>query len=200
MIKLLLGLGVTYLLYKFIASMSAHVQGKTILIIGDSLSAGQYTPGWFTAKLLETKGMNSKINAKVGRSAQALWANEQDSLQRLALQKFDFVLIFLGTNDMMGDQTKNLQAQGFIRNLFSSNGSTVYGITPPAFQDAGKDNKAQRYRSLQEALYGNRLLDAYSASEDMQNDAFRTPDGIHFNAKGASRLGIRLASRFIQEN
>jgi lysophospholipase L1-like esterase len=189
------------------------VQGKTILIVGDSLSSqssnGTHTyspdpnvnrygsPGDFFGAALARAGASVVINAKVGRSAHSFFTHEGGSqiLTSLAQYDPDVVFVMLGTNDLGLDLGVDATQMARIRDAFPK--ADVWGIGPPTLAQA---TEAAAVAQMMQGVFGN-FVDLRSYTRDMApGSAYRTPDGVHFTATGARLVGDRLAQVLVTKN
>ena len=164
-----------------------NVQGKTILIFGDSLSSGNSTPGGQLATQLRAKGAAVTVDALSGRSAyNYFWRESGDTkLPALAALRPRLVFVFLGTNDIGLNMTTDAKYMERIRKAFADVGAEVWAIGPPQKQDA------EPVVAMEREVFGTgRFIDARPLSEGVE----RSPDGVHFTVAGSAELGKRLAA------
>lgn len=180
-----------------------------ILLIGDSLSASDVSPGIqlkgaveMAAKLRGLK-ISIDVNAKCGRSAVS-WLNGDPTTCEGEINARDFeatkraiqqspptyLVVFLGTNDIGLSKKTDLAAFGKIALLFDP-GHTI-AIGPPIFtlerlQGAPRDTVLETMESVFPTF-----IDSTAITQDLTGSDFRTPDEIHFTKKGASRYASRL--------
>jgi lysophospholipase L1-like esterase len=175
------------------------VEGKRVVIFGDSLSSGAASPGGVLGSHLNAKGATVKINARVGRSAHNFYGREDTVGQLREIDTFapHIAIVGLGTNDiglsLSVDQAKMTQ----LRDSLARAGATeVWAIGPPSFADATLERGAGSVVDMMRRVFKDRFIDARPLTADMTT-AGRTGDGVHFTKDGGSRLGSRLAGAFL---
>lgn len=182
-----------------------NVAGKSIIIIGDSHSAGGGL-GAFGPTLkaeLEAKGATVRLLAK-GGTASANWL-KPDKLAPVAGQTFDLAIIALGTNDAAN---ANRAAGEYGRNLNSELSTAVTSIEKLADRLAldfiwvgppPMGNKTKWYsQKVMDALYdkalpvfGQKAIDSRPlATSGMLGD------GVHYGTSGAKAWAQKVAARF----
>lgn len=188
------------------------VKGQRILIFGDSLTARNgapaqvdvteplprtsSSPGDLLASWLLAAGAAAvRLDARVGRSAWNFWQRE-DTKALLAgdlAWRPTLVIVWLGTNDIGLNLTKDRQALERIRDAFTAVGAKVIGIGPPAFAIAHLAEGTPAVLEMHRRVFGPAVIDARPLSQDLLTGGARTGDGVHFTAAGASALAPRLA-------
>ncbi len=141
----------------------ASVDGKRILLIGDSLSMVANSPGGRLAQRLRDSGAKVLVNATGGRSAGSFLSKKgncdsngcdgghgADQLAK-ALASFnpDVALIMLGTNDLCnvaagGGEKFQLDSFAKIIGQMEDAGVKVIGIGPPMFPASDQPHKFKR--------------------------------------------------------
>ena len=185
-----------------------QVQGKRILIFGDSLShhgsdsaspifeAGTAAPtasspgDLLAARLLAQGAAAVRIDARVGRSAYNFFSREawRELLAADAAWRPDVVLIILGTNDLgMGVQVTTERMRQ-IRDNFPL--ASVIGIGPPSFASAKNSNDAIIVVQLMRTVF-SKFIDSRPLTTDLIVQG-RAKDGVHFTATGAKAFAERL--------
>lgn len=188
------------------------VKGQRILIFGDSLTARNSapaqvdvteplprtssSPGDLLASWLLAAGAAAvRLDARVGRSAWNFWQRE-DAKALLAgdlAWRPTLVIVWLGTNDIGLNLTKDRQALEQIRDAFTAVGAKVIGVGPPAFAIARLTEGTPAVLEMHRRVFGPAVIDARPLSQDLLTGGARTGDGVHFTAAGASALAPRLA-------
>ena len=175
------------------------VRGLRVLVFGDSLSAGQFSPGAVMAQKLGAAGATVKVDALVGRSANNFFGRENAAAHFADAKAFDpdLVIVELGTNDiglsMTVDQTKMTQ----LRDGLARTGAEIWAFGPPQFPSKTFQAGAPAVVSMMRSVFGSRFIDLRPETSDLlvvRKD--RTADGIHFTAAGGATLGARMAARF----
>jgi acyl-CoA thioesterase-1 len=188
-----------------VALFSSQSRGKTILILGDSLTEGygvareQAYPALVEKKLRESGESKAKvINAGVSGSTSA---SAISRLKWQMKQKPDWVLIALGANDGLrglkdSDLEKNLA--GAISYVKSQNVRVaVLGMMlPPNYSS----DYAQKFREVFPAVakkYKVPLM-PFLLEGVAGNSSLNLPDGIHPNEKG-HRVMSENVYKFVKE-
>lgn len=175
------------------------VSGKSVLLIGDSLSASSSSPGGILARELRGAGAAVvDINAKVGRSAYSFYAKEggQQQLAQLA-HRPQIAIVMLGTNDTGYATAPTAAAMAKLKAQLEGLGAKVYAIGPPLF--ASSTNEATGRPAVvntMKKVFGSGFIDAGPATADLIANG-RSPDRVHFTAPGAEIVGVRLAKSLL---
>lgn len=184
-----------------------NVRGKKILILGDSLSASNSSPGGVLGAQLRAAGAASvRVNGKVSRSAVNFFSgkNGEDGAVVLAnevAQRPNLVFIMLGTNDMGLGQAADAAAFRRIRDAFVGYGAEVYAIGPPSFSRADHTREAAVvYTTLASVFGAPRVIDWRQLSADQVLPPARSGDLVHFTSAGAAVAGQRLAAAVLAAN
>lgn len=179
------------------------ISGKKILILGDSLSTGNASPGGVLGAQLRAAGATVRVNGKVSRSAVNLWsgANGENGAAVIAAEvawQPDIVIVMLGTNDLGMGAAADQAAFARIAAAFHT--SELWAIGPPSFARADLQGKtAQVYLTMQRVFGGARVIDWRMFTGDILTSAQgRAGDGVHFAAAGAAVAGKRLANAFLK--
>lgn len=188
-----------------------NVAGKTVIIIGDSLSAknGAYTytpdtnvnrygsPGDFFGAALRRAGAQVVVNAKVGRSAHSFFTQEGGDQVLVTLQQYDpdVVFVLLGTNDLGLDLSVDGEQMARIRDAFPA--AEVWAIGPPTLSRA---TDAAAVVQMMQRVFPH-FVDLRRYTRDTPpGSSYRSPDGVHFTAPGARLIADRLAQLFVAKN
>lgn len=178
-------------------------RGRTILIIGDSLSAAASAPGGVLAAELRRRGAAEvRVDAQVGRSAVNLWTGTNGetgaSIAAEANRRPDIAVIFLGTNDAASGVAAAADEAGFRRIVGSfAPGTAWWAVGPPAFPQR-PDIEARAvpvYATLARVFGAAQVLDA----RPLTPAAGRTRDGVHFTRAGAKTFGQAIAAALAPE-
>lgn len=167
----------------------------TLLVYGDSLSAGYQLPpeqSWPTllAQRWQQQGVNIRlINASVsGETTQGGLARLEAALQS---HQPDWVLIELGANDGLRGLPPKLTRQNLVRMLQQLQMRGIHGILT---QIRLPPNYGARYIQQFESIYPE-LADRYQVpllpffmSEVILDPTLLLPDGLHPNAQGQQRI------------
>ena len=203
--------------------MQIDIQGKRILIFGDSHSHRGATAGPDAVDVTETSTTRAtspgdlfgswllvgaasvRLNAKVGRSAWNLFSRENGGaiLDREAARRPDIVFVILGTNDIGLNVELDAKRMAQIRVAFVEAGARVICVGPPMFPPKKTTRSglnlnvgAERVVAMERRVFGDGFIDARPMTEDIVTKAQgRAGDGIHFNPKtGARKWARRLAA------
>jgi lysophospholipase L1-like esterase len=189
------------------------VTGKRVLIFGDSLTHRgsrasadgrdvtegvdrDSSPGDLLASQLLVAGASSaRINGRVSRSAWNFFhggiEDGEGILAAEASKSPDVVFVFLGTNDMGLNTTRDAEAFETIRSTFANAGAEVWSIGPPYFaSDKHTADAKTVYKTLRKVFGADRVIDLRPLSSDVK----RTSDGVHFPGASARIVAARLAS------
>jgi lysophospholipase L1-like esterase len=175
-----------------------NVNGKKILILGDSLSASASAPGGVLGAQLRAAGGIVRVNGRVSRSAENFFSgkNGEDGAQVLAAEasyRPDIVVVMLGTNDM--GLNPSADALGFQRIASAFPQAQRWAIGPPAFARADYTREAAVvYVTLASVFGADRVIDWRGLSVDQVAAPARSGDGVHFTSAGARVAGERLAA------
>lgn len=164
-----------------------------VLVFGDSLSTSN-GPGVVMARELEARGHTVRINARVSRSAWNFWARE-DTLRLMDADrawKPELVIVWLGTNDIGISSVRTRDGLVRIRDAYEDAGAKVVAIGPPAFAELELREGSLPVYATMGAVFGD-VVDARPRSLDLREAPYRAGDGVHFTARGAEVLGVRLA-------
>lgn len=205
--------------------MTVAVAGKRILVFGDSLthrgrnsapsavdvisadpmrnsSPGDLLASWF----VKAGAAHVRINAKVGRSASNFFSSEPGAqiLKDEVDRKPDLVFVFLGTNDIGLDQTKDGKRLMQIRAAFAEVGAEIWCIGPPSFPPSSKTRSGLNRNAgtiavlnTERAVFGAaKVIDTRALTSDILTaKSGRAGDGIHFAPAGAKLFARRLAQK-----
>ena len=167
-----------------------NVSGKNVLILGDSLSVGTSSPGGQLATILQARGANVRINAKIGRSAHSFFIAEAGGviLADEARRTPDIVLVMLGTNDLGLNLAVDAQQMARIKNAFPR--ASVWGIGPPALpkRPVAAANVVAMMRTVFPQFIDWRPLTPSTG---------RSPDLVHFRPEGAQLAAQNLAQALL---
>jgi lysophospholipase L1-like esterase len=171
-----------------------------ILLIGDSISAGDGTAGGRLQKKLEKAGFTVTRNALGGRSANTFIAGTKklkepkkglDQLQdAIDAGPPKISIIFLGTNDLAGLSIGNKigpTKTNFdkIRNKLEGAGVRVIGIGSPHYKERPKFHK-------HEATLRDALLDVYGVDNFVDAGPITGSYKMHAGGKSAQEFADRL--------
>lgn len=171
------------------------VDGKKVLIVGDSLSASLSAPGQVLgAGLLGAAQV--QVNAKVGRSARSFWT-EGVPLVPTGFTP-DVAIVVLGTNDIVVGAAADRAAMQRLRDQLVAGGAEVWAFGPPSFAaghrlEAGEPGIV----ALMRDVFGDHFLDLRPLTADLVGASARTADGIHFPASSGKVAGGRMATAFL---
>ena len=171
------------------------VQGKRVVIIGDSLSAGSNTPGGQLGAQLIARGADVEVNARSGRSAYSFFSRENGNIILSGLQAFkpQLAIVVLGTNDIGLDMNTDAKAMAKIRDAFQNVGAEVWAIGPPMFESTSYNTGAEAVIAMEKTVFGSdRFIDA----RPLTPQGLHSPDGVHFTPEGGKVLGKKLAGAF----
>jgi lysophospholipase L1-like esterase len=178
------------------------VNGKRVLVFGDSLSYGASSPGYAMGEALAKNGATVEFNARIGRSAWNFFAREQWESQLAEGKDFDVVIVELGTNDIGMDPTLERAQMIRIRDAFAQH-AEVWAFGPPAFPKTGMGSREHQGSppvvSMMSEVFGGKFIDLRPLSSDMVPAGAngRASDGVHFTGAGAKTLGDRMAKTFL---
>ena len=188
----------------------ATAQTRTIVALGDSLTAGYGLPesdglvpqmqAWLTAQGADVTLVNAGVSGDTtaGGLARLDWALTPDT---------DGLMVLLGGNDMLrgidpGNAKSNLDG---ILEAAKSKGIPVLLISLRAPSNYGADYKtafdtmfvdlATTYHAILAENYFMPLIDQNNA---MLDPALMQPDGIHPNAKGVARIVPALGPKLLE--
>jgi lysophospholipase L1-like esterase len=174
------------------------VAGKTVLLIGDSLTASPVGPGGVLARELRSAGAAVvDVNAKVGRSAYSFL--KEGGEQQLAQldRRPQIAIVMLGTNDTGYSTTTTATSMAKLKLLLDGLGAKVYAIGPPLFASTSSAHAGrQPVVAAMQQVFGAGFIDAGPATADLVANG-RTPDQVHFTAAGGEIAGVRLARSFL---
>lgn len=177
------------------------VKGQTVVIFGDSLAAGDSSPGAALANRLRESGARVQVNARVGRSAWNFYKREEVDAQLSVIARLDpdLVIVILGTNDiglsMSLDQARMLTLRDQLRHT----GAEVWAFGPPAFPPGSREESGSaQVVTMMHTVFGDHLLDLRPLTADMTKAGSngRSIDGVHFTAAGGKVVGDRMAKKF----
>jgi lysophospholipase L1-like esterase len=160
------------------------VHGKKVLVFGDSLSAGQFSPGKVMAGQLDGAA-EVRINARV----------------LAAIRAFDpdLIVVVLGTNDIGLSMAKDKARMNELRDAFDAGGAEVWAFGPPSFAAGTREQAGSTaVVSMMKSVFGDRFLDLRPLTADLTASASRTTDRVHFTATGGKVAGDRMADRFLR--
>jgi lysophospholipase L1-like esterase len=175
------------------------VKGKKIQILGDSLSYGQSSPGWFMGSHLGGAGAEVRINARVGRSAWNFYDREDTTAQLAAIRAWDpdIVIVELGTNDVGLSMSKDGARMAQLKRELAAGGAEVWAFGPPSFPTGTKHHEGSpAVVAMMRQVFGGKFIDLRPITSDLLSSAHRTSDQIHFTTDGAKLAGERMADRF----
>lgn len=158
--------------------------GSRVLLVGDSLSLGG-GPYDLLAREAGARGAEVRTNAVVGRSVL--------SAPHLIGGRYDVTLVALGTNDW-GHPSGLLEraAEGLLRRLGDITADRVIWLGPPAVVPGDVDLQLQRVDRCLFSVVGRRdYVSTRIVTDGMSRDG-RTPDGVHFNRRGAEWTSAAL--------
>jgi lysophospholipase L1-like esterase len=193
-----------------------NVVGERIIIFGDSLShpgsdsgptivdlakrvTASSAPGEIVGQQLLNGGAQAvRIDARVGRSAQSFFSNE-DSAGLLASDRTfrpSKVIVMLGTNDIDQGLTAAALAQTTnamtkIRDAYRAMGAEVFAIGPPSYTNDHYTQGAPTLLQVMQNVFG---VDHTIDARNLTRDAEHTSDGVHFTVAGAANAGPQLAN------
>lgn len=190
-----------------------NLNGRSVLIIGDSLSAGRNTPGTLLGQELQKWQKPSTVTV-LGVGGMALsyfrpgylklknqWASKARS-QLAAAKRVQAQIIFiaLGTNDYLSPELHVLAGASNLSDQLRKDAGLpapeIYFLGPPSFDVHMRDGKVMKginrfYRAMG-LVYGAHLLDTRPQSADLLGKKYR-PDDIHFTKTGAEIYAGRMA-------
>ena len=180
------------------------VQGKRVVIFGDSLSADPGSPGYELGAMLARNGASVKINARIGRSANNFYGREDVAGQMADITAFqpDLAIVELGTNDLGLNMTVDEQQMIRVRDaLIAAGAKQVYAFGPPSFADGTATTQAVDVLNMMRNVFGAKLLDLRPLTRDILTTAQgRTGDGVHFTSSAGKVVGDRMATAFLATN
>lgn len=181
------------------------VKGKTVVVFGDSLSAGDISPGAAFANGLRQAGARVVVNAKVGRSAWNFYKREDAAAQLAAIGRLepDLVVVVLGTNDIGLSLALDQVRMAQLRVDLERSGAEVYAFGPPAFAlGTREESGSAEVMTMMHTVFGDRLFDLRPLTADMTRAGVggRSSDGVHFTAAGGKAVGDRMAKKFLSES
>jgi lysophospholipase L1-like esterase len=139
------------------ASKSGVAAPKRMLLVGDSLAVGLGAP---LKKLAADKGIGVAYDGKVGTTSSA-WASGPSLPADLQKDKFDVVLVSLGTNDMPtgwgAEQVASYMAT--IVGKIQQSGARAVWIAPPRMRTLREDAVRQAIASLGVPVFPSDALD-----------------------------------------
>lgn len=193
--------------------MNLNLNDRNIIIFGDSLSAGRYTPGnllghvqmkeWSKPKQVTVVAVGGMALSYFRPSYLKLKTNTWSIKARTQLGaarwvSADMVLVMLGTNDYLSPQLHVLDgAKNLIEQLRKDKNPPpdVYFIGPPSFDPNMRDGKVMkginRFYQAMNFVYGSKVFDTRPQSADLTTKEYR-PDLIHFTKKGAEIYAGRM--------
>lgn len=181
------------------------VRGKTVVIVGDSLSAGDISPGHHFAQRLRQQGAAKVVvNARVGRSAWNFYKREDVDQQLLAIAAVhpDLAIVILGTNDIGLSMPLDQARMVTLRDQLAHTGAQVWAFGPPAFPPGSREEGGSaEVMTMMHTVFGDHLLDLRALTRDMTKAGAggRSSDGVHFTAAGGKTVGDRMAKAFTSE-
>lgn len=196
-----------------------NLDGKTVCIIGDSLSVGGASPGFFLSLDMK-KWQKPKGVTVVAVGGMALsyfrpsyikhyvkygWARKaKGQLAYAKGLKADVYFIMLGTNDYLAKATQLLDAaNNLITELKKDRGLNlpeVYFIGPPSFlpqlREGSVDKGISRFYATMQGVVarglGVKIFDTRPQSADLVETPKDRTDGIHFTKKAAQVYAGRM--------
>jgi lysophospholipase L1-like esterase len=190
---------------------------KRVLVFGDSLThrgsndapngrdvtegitRSSSSPGDLLASYLVVKNgaAAARINGKVSRSAYNFWRIEDAEaiLKEEAAWNPNVVFVFLGTNDLGLNTSKDKEAFVKLHDALGINGADLWAIGPPAFADqTDTDRSPAVYRTLKSVFGSDHVIDLRDLTQDLKTVG-RTSDGVHFTVSGAKTAASRLSKQ-----
>lgn len=196
-----------------------NLDGKTICIIGDSLSVGRVSPGVFLrGAMMQWAKPKEVIVVGVGGMALSYfrpsyikhyikysWARK--AMTQLTYAKStnaDVYFVMLGTNDYLAKSTQLLDAaSNLITELKKGRGLNlpdVYFIGPPSFLPQLREGTVyegiKRFYATMQGIVakglGVKIFDTRPQSADLVEIPKDRPDGIHFSKHAAQTYATRI--------
>lgn len=181
--------------------VSSFFSGKKILHIGDSQVKGPY--GRFLGNIVLSAGASSyHSDGRVSWGVVA-WLNSRlspgDTQQAspedlLAQYSPDLVLITLGGNDhFLANRSDYSSKVEELYSKFSSSGALVIWISSP--KAVGRSASIQPSRDIVSEKIKSVVGQNYVETRDITGAFGRTPDGLHFTARGGQEFARAVTSR-----
>lgn len=156
---------------------------KTVLIVGDSQAAGP------VGAALESRLREDGFRVhRVGKSGQGAydwsrlhWAEYEAALRSVSPD--DVILVF-GSNDPANENLRTSLRR------FKDSAGKVWYAGPPRYPEASAQTRGAGIRSMVQAEFGDRHLDAYPYTGSAVP---RAPDGLHFTRAGGDVWGSGIA-------
>lgn len=179
--------------------------GSRLLLVGDSQSVGDLSPGGQLAQQLQAAGYKVRGLAVGGKTAAYFAGGDgQPALLRELAQRPAAVLVFLGTNEAAamatapglggaGSGKGQSQAHKRLRDLITKAGARPLFIGPPNFRPNVKGENGVRPLVDTFPVLVPRLESVYTETNFLDARPL-TPDhkGIHFDATGAASFALAL--------